>query len=391
MLESTLQRDASGDEPDTLKRELQQLRSGVAAALGTLPVASISSDTRDALADVLRELYTAAPDGGTHSAAAWALRQWKRELPVIEPTPTPHPQPLSPQAGRGETKNPLSPSAGRGAGVRGWFVNRLGMTMLEVPPGKFTRNDDEPDAKPHEVTITRPFYLCDREVSLDLFTQFANDPDYPAAEKPKDWKLEDYTKQFSPTGDCPVQSVVWFDAVLFCNWLSWKEGRQACYQRTGEKMKFNGDREEEWDVWNCDFGRDGYRLATEAEWEYACRAAATTRFAFGDDESLLVRFGYHVNNSKSQAWPGGNLLPNAFGLFDMHGNVWEWCNDWYGAYDTTAFDDPRGPGTGSSRVLRGGSWGNPAWHCRSAARGRNAPSYRTNSLGFRVAASPCGK
>jgi formylglycine-generating enzyme required for sulfatase activity len=100
-----------------------------------------------------------------------------------------------------------------------------------------------------------------------------------------------------------------------------------------------------------------------------------TDFAFGDDESLLVRFGYHVNNSKGRVWPGGNLVPNAFGLFDMHGNVWEWCNDWYDVYDTTALDDPRGSAEGSGRVFRGGGWYVAAAGCRCPRSASSASAW----------------
>ena len=147
-------------------------------------------------------------------------------------------------------------------------------------------------------------------------------------------------KDASPTGAHPVQQVNWDDAVLFCNWLSVRDKWPGCYVQ-----KTNAD-------WTRDAGGAGYRLPTEAEWEYACRAGTTTEFSSGDDESLLARYAVFAERS---AEPCGSRLPNGWGLFDMHGNVWEWCEDWYGEYGRNDVEDPIGPPQGSFRVYRGGS------------------------------------
>jgi formylglycine-generating enzyme required for sulfatase activity len=136
----------------------------------------------------------------------------------------------------------------------------------------------------------------------------------------------------------------------------------------------------------------GFRLPTEAEWEYACRAGTTTAFHYGNDlDASLANFdgNYPYGNGRKGEYrrktvPVGSFKPNAFGLYDMHGNVWEWCQDWYGAYPSGAVTDPAGPGAGSSRVLRGGSWNNNARNCRSANRNNNDPGNRNNNIGFRV-------
>ena len=124
-------------------------------------------------------------------------------------------------------------------------------------------------------------------------------------------------------------------------------------------------------------GANGYRLPTEDEWEYACRARTTTASSFGDTDDLLDRYAVFVKNARTGLSAGGRKLCNAWGLFDMHGNVWEWCQDWYIE--------------GSNRVNRGGSWVNPASGCRSAYRGGDQPYYRVDYLGFRVATVPSGK
>jgi formylglycine-generating enzyme required for sulfatase activity len=131
-----------------------------------------------------------------------------------------------------------------------------------------------------------------------------------------------------------------------------------------------------------------YRLPAEAEWEYACRAGSTTRFANGDAEADLAKIGWYDGNSGSVTHPVGTKRANAWGLHDMHGNVWEWCHDWYEDYPSGEVVDPFGPTTGSYRVLRGGSWFNPSRNCRSAYRVRNAPGLRSGSLGFRVVLAP---
>ena len=134
-----------------------------------------------------------------------------------------------------------------------------------------------------------------------------------------------------------------------------------------------------------------YRLPTEAEWEYACRAGTTTKYSLGDDDSELGTYAWFTENSGSKSHPVGGKLPNAWGLYDMHGNVWEWCQDWYGAYPDRAVTDPTGTRTGSIRVHRGGSWSHAAENCRSAYRGRGYPSSRYDYSGFRVSLSPSGK
>jgi sulfatase modifying factor 1 len=166
--------------------------------------------------------------------------------------------------------------------------------------------------------------------------------------------------------------VSWNDAVAFCKWLSKKEGKS-------------------------------YRLPTEAEWEYACRAGTTTRYSSGDDFETLAKVG-NVADATAKAkfpdwsWaiaasdgyvftaPVGKFNPNAFGLYDMHGNVWEWCADWYGDeyYAASPADDPMGPASGAGRVFRGGGWRNYAGYSRSALRAYSTPGSRSSDMGFRV-------
>jgi formylglycine-generating enzyme required for sulfatase activity len=162
----------------------------------------------------------------------------------------------------------------------------------------------------------------------------------------------------------PVEQVSWEDAVEFCKKLSDLPEEKAA-------------------------GRV-YRLPTEAEWEYACRAGSKTAYSFGESSESLGDYTYFQGNSNGQTHPVGEKKANAWGLHDMHGNVWEWCSDWYGEYPKGAVSDPVGPREGSCRVLRGGSWYGGAALCRSAYRYWLIPSYRLDDFGFRVALSPSG-
>jgi formylglycine-generating enzyme required for sulfatase activity len=165
---------------------------------------------------------------------------------------------------------------------------------------------------------------------------------------------------------------------MYCNWLSQRDELTPCYERTGTKD------EKENDEWRAVPGANGYRLPTDAEWGYACRAGTLTVFSFGNDELLLDRYG--VVRTSGMEIPGSKL-PNGWGMFDAHGNAFEWCHDWYGANDdeATTIGDPKGPEQGSSRVVRGGSFDYYALHARSAYRSGYPPDQHQGDSGFRVA------
>jgi formylglycine-generating enzyme required for sulfatase activity len=137
-------------------------------------------------------------------------------------------------------------------------------------------------------------------------------------------------------------------------------------------------------------GHNRYCLPTEAEWEYAARAGTTSTYSFGDDADNLGQYAWYYDNSGIRMHPVGQKRPNAWGLYDMHGNVWEWVQDWYGGgyYSSSPSTDPKGPSSGSRRVIRGGCWGTFAEYCRSAFRFDRRPGVRRDGLGFRLALSP---
>ncbi len=186
----------------------------------------------------------------------------------------------------------------------------------------------------------------------------------------------------------PVEFVSWLDCASFCNKLSQALGLEKCYALSN--VSYNGVHISTADV-SCDFEASGFRLPTEAEWEYACRAGTTTRFYTGDSRADLDLAAWYTSNSDSLKQKVCQKQGNEFGLYDMHGNVWEWCWDWYYSnyYGTRPDpdDNPTGRTTGSDRILRGGSCYDIVDFCRSAYRGSSGPYYCHRYLGFRVVRS----
>jgi len=190
----------------------------------------------------------------------------------------------------------------------------------------------------------------------------------------------------------------WYDAVRFCRWLTERLGMAEEDQPYADPNTLDARRYPRDPVpeaggapkdWPLRLDRPGVRLPTEAEWEVACRAGAATPYSFGRDRLLLQHYAWFLDNSARQTHVPGEKSPNLRGLFDMHGNVFEWCHDWYGDYEEDS--DPAGPPRGSYRVYRGGSWGHDAANCRSAFRNSFAPSGRSPVYGFRLALSLDGK
>jgi formylglycine-generating enzyme required for sulfatase activity len=270
------------------------------------------------------------------------------------------------------------------------------MKLVQIPAGKFTmgspetekdRFNDEPQ---HEVTISKPFYMGVTHVTVDQFAAFVKDSGYKTEAEKDGWTFGFEIKDgkigfkkmdgcswrkasFDQKGDHPVVQVSWNDAKAFCDWLSKKSGKTVV-------------------------------LPTEAQWEYACRAGTKTAYPWGDnpddgkgwanaaDQSIKKK----IPNQKGWtffSWDDGYVFTspvasfkaNAFGLYDMNGNAWQWCQDRYGDYEKGAATDPTGAATGALRVLRGGSWIDDPWSCRSAVRGGDAPGSRYDYIGFRVA------
>jgi len=226
------------------------------------------------------------------------------------------------------------------------IANSIGMKLTLIPAGEFMMgsSDSDDDVPPwekpqHKVRITKPYYVGVYEVTQGEYeTVMGENPSY-----------------FEGAGN-PVEQVSWYDTVEFCKKLSAMEGKT-------------------------------YRLPTEAEWEYACHAGTATRYSFGDDAGSVERY---ANCDSNKTYAVGMKRPNAWGLYDTHGNVWECCKDRWAEdyYAISPTEDPPGPETGPLRVIRGGGWKDPARDCRAATRSGFVSAGRLQHMGFRVAANP---
>jgi formylglycine-generating enzyme required for sulfatase activity/predicted Ser/Thr protein kinase len=271
---------------------------------------------------------------------------------------------------------PAAPEASRSQALPEELTNSIGTKLRLIQPGTFMMGSPASEAGrgrdegQHQVTPTKQYYMGIYPVTIGDFKRFVDKVGYKTEGEQdgkgayvwtgKEWvqdaKITWRNPGFTQTAQDPVVCVSWNDAESYCQWVSEVEGKS-------------------------------YRLPTESEWEYGCRAGSRTAYCFGDGEARLGEYAWYDSNSGNKTHAVGQKKPNAWGLYDMHGNVWEWCSDWYGEYPSGAVTDPTGASTGSSRVLRGGGWYYAAAGCRSAYRRGSGPSDRDNDLGFRLALS----
>jgi formylglycine-generating enzyme required for sulfatase activity len=334
-------------------------RSGVDPALDAICLKAMAKEAGDRF-DSMR-------------AFAEVLNSWQERLASPAPKPpspeetTPAP-PESEPAAKSVTSKPTDPKTNE-------FAESIGIKLRLIPAGEFEMGSPYSDRKVHDderpehkVQITRPFCIGVYAVTQGQYRAVTG-------KNPS---------RFRGLDDHPVERVSWNEAIAFCNSLSERACLKPYYRSPSGEVT----------------GGDGYRLPTEAEWEYACRAGSTARYSFGDDATNLGEYAWHSDNSGNKTHPVGQKRPNAFGLYDMEGNVCEWCQDHYDPayYEQSPAFDPDGPSPATRwrvmarwapiRVVRGGGWSNPSEFCRSAIRGASRPGGRLDYVGFRVARSP---
>jgi formylglycine-generating enzyme required for sulfatase activity len=281
-------------------------------------------------------------------------------------------------------------------------IDGVKLELVLVPPGRFLMGSPEtepahaPEEFQHAVELTRPFYISRFAVTQEQFQRLMNrNPSSFQKGKIDDQRLAG----LSDTKRLPVEEVTWYDAVELCNQLSLRQGKRPCYRLTD--VRRGGDSEITKAGVEIVAGADGFRLATEAEWEFAARAGTRSPFFFGDtlngDRANCNGEHPYGTDVKGKFWdrpqPVGSYEANALGLCDMHGNVWQWCQDgaharrWYRAdffHSEAAHKDPQGSVSGALHVMRGGAWFNYPWSCRAAIRAAYPPEFRTDGIGIRV-------
>jgi formylglycine-generating enzyme required for sulfatase activity len=357
-----------GVEPGTLLDRLgletdESVRIALLLILGGIPADQRSNSWFPRAMSQIGYIYEVEASPGVHSAAEWVQRQWGLQRPAF---------------GSPEPKSPVN---------KHWYLTKNGHTMALIPAAtsfRMGRSETEPvrdkDEAPHECRIPRRYYMSTHEVSATQYLQFRRDVSTATFH---DSIPDRFPNDYSSDPNGPMNIVFWLDAIAYCRWLSEREGipeDQMCYPKL-DQIKFGMTP-------NPDYlSRIGYRLPTEAEWEYAARGGASTSRFFGDDDAMLPRYGWFVMNSGGTLHLSGLLLPNDYGLFDVLGNLKEWCYDAYEIQLHGGIDQERmAPIDGKQqRVARGGSYSDGPNVLRVANRYFNEPTQAMFAMGFRVA------
>jgi serine/threonine protein kinase/formylglycine-generating enzyme required for sulfatase activity len=357
------------------------IRRALLLALAKLPRDELNADDLALLETNLQLIYRTDPDAGVHASAEWMLRQLHEEAWIKDVNAR-----WAADAKQGEQAlRRIRESLAKGERDPRWFINSQGQTMVVIPgtveflmgspPTEPARS--RKDEQLHRRRIGRTFAIGDKLVTVAEFRRF--------------FKEYESDPEYAPTADCPVNGVTWYQAADYCNRLSDADGlprSEWCYLPNKDEKYAEGMR-----VAPDYLNRTGYRLPREAEWECACRAGAVTTRYYGDSDELLGEYGWNALNSAHRSWPGGSLKPNDWGLFDMHGNLWNWCHnarrDYPVGRDGAAMDDADDPSDSIAkdklRIVRGACFTDAPSDLRAARRLWTVPDNSNPSVSFRLA------
>ncbi|HEX7380162.1 MAG TPA: bifunctional serine/threonine-protein kinase/formylglycine-generating enzyme family protein [Pirellulales bacterium] len=354
----------------------ERVRVALLLSLGEYPLEEIDEPLRTEVVGRLDTCYRTDCSSAIHAASGWLLRTWRRADGVQRFDATPRAADYDP--------------------ARQWFVLQvaqparpcLSIGMVNFPAGEFlmgspaTERDRQVQESQHRVKLTRPFALADRPVCRALYVRFLQDT--RGADAVEQWLAQ--VNLTAPTEKHPAVGLTWYDAVLFCRWLTAQCGMSEsdqCYADPATlKLDAHGypaDRQ-----WPFRPDRRGFRLPTEAEWEYACRAGTVTAFSFGSDLTVANAYGWFQGNSDGNLHPTMPLKPTGRGLVSMHGNGAEWCHDWLGFIPGGAGIDPVGVANANCRAVRSGSFLSGAALARSASRAGLPPEFAPPYAGLRL-------
>ncbi|MCH7685356.1 MAG: SUMF1/EgtB/PvdO family nonheme iron enzyme, partial [Planctomycetes bacterium] len=365
-----------GGDPQTIIARYEQetdvtIKRALLLCLGEFELAD--SD-KQPLIEKLLDVYRSDPDAGLHAAAEWLLRKWGQaeQVAVIDMELQQNEEQLV--AGKDDQRQ--------------WYVNSQGQTFVILDAGEFLMGSPEgevghgPNETLHRRKIGRRMAIATKEVTHEQWRGFSQ------ANPTMGWKSDQkQLKDFILSDDSPMGGITWYEAAWYCNWLSEQEGipkDEWCYE-PNDKGQYGPGMKAKKKFWEL----SGYRLPTEAEWEFACRAGASTSRYYGVTEKLLPNYAWYQVNANAHTWPVASLKPNDFGFFDMQGNVWEWAYDVFSGSPSSSKDvAPDTPNTKAisetdSRLLRGGSISDHSSSVRSAHRLNFQPANRNDLVGFR--------
>ena len=319
-------------------------RFALLLALGDYPLAEIDASVRDGLIRELADAYRGDPSSAIHGAAGWLLRKWgfAEEVAKVDHTPVPYDDTgtrqwyvleVASQSGKGSNRLPNL------LGGRDEDAQKIYFTFVVFSPGEYWMGspedeaDRQTDERLHRVKLTRPLAVSTHEVAWEQWMAFEGNQRVAAYE-------QQFGRKLSPSG--PAFGINWFEAVTYCRWLTTQTGQAETGQCYDDPQSLPKDAEGNPQHWPVHLERPGFRLPTEAEREYVCRSGIRTAYGFGNDGTLLTHYGWFMDNSEKSSHAVGELRPNLRGLFDVQGNVYEWCHDWYRRGSVRQCRRPRG-------------------------------------------------